>query len=242
MYWLPCHGIQIQRAQIAPGFIQQVQRTCQECKGEGKIIKELCKSCKGKKRVEQEEILEVHIEKGMKDGQKILFKNKGDQEPGLEAGDIVIVLDEMENEKFTRKDDNLILIMELKLVEALCGCTKYIETLDGRQLLFNLLPGEVIKHDDSRVIQGEGMPHLRHPDEKGDLIVHFKVQMPDTIPVKNIDKMSKMLPGKSEPLIPDDAEHFTMTPVSDDHFQRRRRMNYDDDEMGPGQRVQCQTQ
>jgi DnaJ-class molecular chaperone len=97
----------------------------------------------------------VHIEKGMKDGQKILFKNKGDQEPGLEAGDIVIVLDEMENERFTRKDDNLILIMELKLVEALCGCTKYIETLDGRQLVFNLLPGKC-KLDSSDVSQNFG--------------------------------------------------------------------------------------
>lgn len=141
-----CHGrgIQIQRAQIAPGFVQQVQRTCQECRGEGQIIKDICKACKGKKRVEQEEILEVHIDKGMKDGQKILFRNKGDEEPGLEAGDIVIVLDEVEHEKYTRKDDNLIMFMELKLVEALCGCTKYIETLDGRQLMFNLLPGNGI--------------------------------------------------------------------------------------------------
>lgn len=42
-------------------------------------------------------ILEVHVDKGMKDGQKIVFAGEGDQEPDLEPGDIVIVLDEKEH-------------------------------------------------------------------------------------------------------------------------------------------------
>lgn len=100
----------------------------------------------------------------------------------------------------------------------------------------------MIKHGDSRVIHGEGMPHLRHPDEKGDLIIHFKVEIPDKIAANNVEKLSKMLPGKSEPMVPDGAEHVESTTISEDHFHRRRRMQYDDDEMGHGQRVQCQTQ
>lgn len=43
-------------------------------------------------------ILEVHVDKGMKDGQKITFSGEGDQEPDLEPGDIVILLDEKEHE------------------------------------------------------------------------------------------------------------------------------------------------
>lgn len=86
------------------------------------------------------------------------------------------------------------------------------------------------------------MPHHRHPDEKGDLIIQFKIEMPDTIPTKNLDKLSKLLPGKSEPMIPDDAEHLNLVPITEDHFQRRRRARYDDDDEGHGQRVQCQTQ
>ena len=39
---------------------------------------------------------------GMKDGQKIVFNGEGDQEPGLEPGDIIMVLDQREHGVFTR--------------------------------------------------------------------------------------------------------------------------------------------
>ena len=39
-----------------------------------------CKSCKGKKVQNETKILEVHVDKGMKDGQKILFRGEGDQQ------------------------------------------------------------------------------------------------------------------------------------------------------------------
>ena len=46
------------------------------------------------KTIKERKILEVHIDKGMKDGQKITFSSEGDQEPGIEPGDIIIILDE----------------------------------------------------------------------------------------------------------------------------------------------------
>lgn len=39
----------------------------------------------------------------MKDGQKITFHGEGDQEPGLEPGDIIIVLDQKDHSLFTRQ-------------------------------------------------------------------------------------------------------------------------------------------
>ena len=50
--------------------------------------------------VKDRKILEVHVDKGMEDGQKVVFSGEGDQEPGLEPGDIIIVLDEKEHEVF----------------------------------------------------------------------------------------------------------------------------------------------
>jgi len=44
--------------------------------------------------------LEVNVDKGMVDGQKITFSGEGDQEPGLEPGDIIIVLDEREHRSY----------------------------------------------------------------------------------------------------------------------------------------------
>ena len=38
----------------------------------------------------------------MADGQKVTFSGEGDQEPGLEPGDIIIVLDEKEHSNYKR--------------------------------------------------------------------------------------------------------------------------------------------
>lgn len=77
----------------------------------------------------------------MKDGQKITFHGEGDQEPGLEPGDVIIVLDQKEHAMFQRQGDDLVMKMNLKLVEALCGFKKTVEMLDGRLLVISTQPG-----------------------------------------------------------------------------------------------------
>lgn len=77
----------------------------------------------------------------MKDGQKITFQGEGDQEPGLEPGDVIIILDQKEHAVFQRQGDDLIMKMNLKLVEALCGLKKTVETLDNRLLVISTQPG-----------------------------------------------------------------------------------------------------
>jgi len=79
----------------------------------------------------------------MKDGQQIRFSGEGDQSPGLEAGDVVIVLDEKEHATFRRHGINLSMEMELTLTEALCGFQRGILTLDNRTLVIMSLPGKV---------------------------------------------------------------------------------------------------
>lgn len=139
-------------------MLQQIQSVCSECRGQGERInpKDRCKQCQGKKVVRERKILEVHVDKGMNDGQKIIFNGEGDQEPDLEAGDIIIVLDEKEHPIFKRSGNDLILRMEIQLVEALCGFQKVIRTLDDRDLVITALPGEVIKHGDVKCILNEG--------------------------------------------------------------------------------------
>lgn len=68
---------------------------CPECLGEGKVLKnpeDRCKNCNGKATVRERKILELQIEKDMQDGQQIVLKNEGDQDPDLEPGDIIMVL------------------------------------------------------------------------------------------------------------------------------------------------------
>lgn len=91
-------------------MLQQIQSVCPECRGQGERInpKDRCKQCQGKKVVRDRKILEVHVDKGMTDGQKIVFNGEGDQEPELEPGDIIIVLDEKEHATFKRYIDSIL--------------------------------------------------------------------------------------------------------------------------------------
>lgn len=79
---------------------------------------------------------------GMRDDQKITFHGEGDQEPGLEPGDVIVVLDQKEHPVFQRQNDDLRMKLNIKLVEALCGFKKTIETLDNRTLVITSHPGK----------------------------------------------------------------------------------------------------
>lgn len=70
------------------------------CAREGEVIneKDRCRKCEGHKVCKETKLLEVHVDKGMKHGQKITFSGEADQAPGVEPGDIVLVLQEKEHE------------------------------------------------------------------------------------------------------------------------------------------------
>lgn len=206
------NGIEVKIHMIGPGMAQQIEQVCSHCRGQGEIIpaKDRCKTCNGKKTVRDRKILEVHVEKGMRDGQKIVFSGEGDQEPELQPGDIVIVLEEQEHAVFRRSKQDLVMRMPLQLVEALCGFQKMIKTLDNRDLVVTNLPGEVVKHDSYKCIQGEGMPQYKNPFEKGRLIVQFQVVFPEKIPQMIIPELEKCLPPRPLVNIPIDAEECIM--------------------------------
>uniref|UniRef100_T1J3S1 DnaJ homolog subfamily A member 1 n=1 Tax=Strigamia maritima TaxID=126957 RepID=T1J3S1_STRMM len=239
-------GMQVRIQQLAPGMVQQIQSMCPECLGQGERInpKDRCKHCSGRKVVRERKILEVHVDKGMQDGQKITFNGEGDQEPGLEPGDIIIVLDEKEHPVFRRSGRDLIYRLELDLTEALCGFQRTIKTLDDRELLITCLPGEVIKHGDVRAILSEGMPQYKNPFEKGKLIVQFLVRFPPAgfIPVEQIHQLEALLPPRPVTVVPDNAEEVVLVEMDPEQDSRRHRHAYEEDEDGPPRAgVQCQT-
>ncbi|XP_026478027.1 dnaJ homolog subfamily A member 1-like isoform X2 [Ctenocephalides felis] len=240
-------GMQVQIQQLGPGMIQQIQSVCSECRGSGERInpKDRCKQCQGRKTTRERKILEVHVDKGMTDGQKIVFAGEGDQEPELEPGDIVIVLDEKDHPTFKRSGSDLILRMNIQLVEALCGFQKVVKTLDDRDLVMTCLPGEVIKHGDVKCVLNEGMPQYKNPFEKGRLIVQFLVTFPNVIPPEMVAALERCLPPRPVVEIPPGAEECMLIDMDPEQEARRRshKNAYDeDDEGGPGaNRVQCAT-
>ncbi|KAJ0028951.1 hypothetical protein NQD34_003948 [Periophthalmus magnuspinnatus] len=240
-------GVQVKVQQIGPGMIQQIQSMCSDCQGQGEKFssKDRCKTCQGRKVERVKKILEVHIDKGMKDGQKITFHGEGDQEPGLEPGDVIIVLDQKDHPIYQRQGDDLITNMELKLVEALCGFRKTITTLDNRTLIINSAPGQVIKPNDIKCIQNEGMPIYKDPYEKGQLLVNFQIEFPEKewLPEHLMYQLERLLPQREDVMLTDDMEEVDLSDVDVQAQQRKQQGEaYEEDEDAPRSGVQCQTQ
>ena len=74
-------GIKISIRHLGPSMIQQMQHACNECKGTGETIndKDRCPQCKGEKVVQEKKVLEVIVEKGMQNGQRITFPGEADE-------------------------------------------------------------------------------------------------------------------------------------------------------------------
>lgn len=205
-------GLETRMHQISAGLIQHVEQVCRKCAGAGEITdqKDRCKQCLGRKTVRERKVLEVHIDKGMRDGQKIVFSGEGDHEPDSQPGDIIILLDEKEHKTFVHAGTDLMVKMPIELVEALCGFQRVIKTLDDRDIVIRSQPGEVIKHEMTKCIMDEGMPLYKNPLEKGRLIIQFEVIFPDTIPTSVLPQIEQCLPARPEITIPIDAELVNM--------------------------------
>ncbi|ETV96704.1 hypothetical protein H310_10021 [Aphanomyces invadans] len=242
-------GMRIQHRQIAPGMVQQVQSVCADCRGQGKSIRESdrCKVCKGNKVTKERKVLEVHIEKGMRNGQRITFKGEADQAPGLVAGDIVFVVQEKEHAVFQRKGGNLIFEKKISLVEALTGFETIVEHLDGRHLHVKSAPGDVIKPNQFKAIQGEGMPQHGNPYVKGQLVILFKVEFPTQLTSAQATALKSLFPPPARLTRVTDAEEAYLTDFDAEAAKQQASQEaYDSDEDrghrgGPGG-VQCQQQ
>ncbi|XP_006345526.1 dnaJ protein homolog [Solanum tuberosum] len=175
-------GMRVTTRQIAPGMIQQMQHVCSECRGSGEVITERdrCPQCKGNKITQEKKVLEVNVEKGMLHGQKIVFNAEADEAPDTITGNVIFVLQQKSHSKFRRKSDDLYVEHNLSLTEALCGFQFVLTHLDGRQLQIKSSPGEVIKPDQYKAINDEGMPHYGRPFIKGRLYIHFNVEFPES--------------------------------------------------------------
>jgi DnaJ homolog subfamily A member 2 len=188
-------GAVLQLRQIAIGMVQQIQRECPDCNGEGY-------KCKKKK---ERKVLEVLIEKGMRNSQKITFRGMADEKPNMEPGNINFVVQEKEHELFKRKGADLLIAKQLTLKEALTGFAWKITHLDGRQVVIKSKPGEIIQAEAEggkpyiKVIPNEGMPSQGNPFVKGGLYVLFTVEFPKDgeLSEEAITALRNALPGPS---------------------------------------------
>ncbi|CAF0719704.1 unnamed protein product [Brachionus calyciflorus] len=178
----------------------KIKEICPECNdglNESENEIDSCEICKGAKVVSEEKTIEIVIEKGMQNLQKIAFTGLSDQMPGFETGDLIFIIEQAKHERFKRYEDHLIMKHTVNLNEALCGFKFLFRHLDGRVKVVNHSGGEYINYQTIKCIPNLGMPKF-NSSSFGDLFIKFNVEFPTnkSLNLEKIKILEEILPEK----------------------------------------------
>lgn len=121
-------------------------------------------------------MLTIQVEAGWTKGTKIKFEGKGNEIPGVPyPADITFVIAEKHHHLFTRDGDDLELVLEIPLLQALTGCTISVPLLGKENM--SLTIDDIIYPGYEKILPGLGMP-TKLPGQRGDLKLIFLVQFP----------------------------------------------------------------
>jgi DnaJ-class molecular chaperone len=154
-----------------------MEMKCNKCQGSGKAPQSLCPVCHGEKIQMKPRDLKFEVEKGMVDGDKVLFK--GESEQGFEffPGDVFVTLRQQSHPYLVRVKNDLKVKVTISLKEAILGFERKIKQLDGRTID---ITGDYSTQDNEViVIEGEGMPIRGEHDKQGDLLAEVTVNFPN---------------------------------------------------------------
>src|SRR5512134_1376850 len=119
---------------------------------------------------------QVRIPAGVRTGSKVRVPGVGPN--GL---DLYLIVDVKEDPRFERRGNDLHATASVDVFTAVLGGEAEVETLSGKVKLnipAGTQPEQVFR------LAGRGMPSLKNKDEKGDLYVRLKVQIPKYLSTK----------------------------------------------------------
>jgi molecular chaperone DnaJ len=158
-----------------PFGAMQTTTTCPACNGTGQTIRATCPSCKGEGRVMADDLIEVDIPAGVHEGIQLSLSGKGNA--GLRGGpngDLIINIEEIPHESFTREGRNILYELFLNIADAALGAQVEVPTLEGRariKIPAGTQSGKIFR------LRGKGLPAL-NGSERGDLLIHVNIWTP----------------------------------------------------------------
>lgn len=174
-------------------FTQQTM--CPHCQGSGKIVSSPCKHCGGT-GVEREYVKEtIEIPRGVASGMAVEYSGKGNfPEGGGIPGSLIVVFNVTDDKYFDRVDPiNLVHTEEIPFNEAMVGCEKEINCIDGSKVKIKI--PELTRDGQAFYERGKGMPNVNNPSSYGDYAVVIKYKYPKKLnnkqkeALKNFDKL-----------------------------------------------------
>jgi len=169
-----CAGIGKVRAQ--QGFFT-IERTCPNCRGSGRYVRNPCKPCAGSGLVQKEKTLAVEIPAGVEEGTRIRLSGEG--QAGMNGGppgDLYIFVSIAPHGLFQRDGHDLYCRCPVPFVTAALGGHVEVPTLDWGRTKVTVPEGT--QSGRQFRMRNKGMPVMRGGGMKGDLYVEIAVETP----------------------------------------------------------------
>jgi molecular chaperone DnaJ len=163
-----------QTRQTLLGAMVQVT-TCPVCSGRGNLIESHCSTCHGGGLVRKSRRKKVSIPAGVDDGTRIRLAGEG--QPGANngpSGDLYLFVRVQPHKYFRRRDNDIMLDLNVNIAQATLGAEVKVPTVDGDVKLkipSGTQPGKIIR------MRGKGVPYLRSKS-RGDQLVIVNVTIP----------------------------------------------------------------
>lgn len=119
--------------------------------------------------------LEVKIPAGVRTGSRVRISGEGAPGIGGAAGDLYLRVNVLPHARFQVDGADLRVDVPVDLYTAVLGGEVEVPTLNGNVML--RIPPETQNGSTFR-LRGKGMPRLRQPQERGDLLARVQIQIP----------------------------------------------------------------
>lgn len=177
-------GMRVTQQQMGP-MITMTQQACDSCHATGQKAKDTCKKCNGRRVVERGATLDVEVEPGMQEGDRIVFPGQCSESPDFETpGDVILVVRaaSTDSEAWVRQGTDLVYTMELTLAESLLGWGRVLEGHPSGNSVPLVWRGGVVRDGEVLRVPGWGMPKrgVTTGDTKGELRIVCRVAVPPT--------------------------------------------------------------
>ncbi len=106
--------------------------TCAVCGGSGQIVDKKPAEADSRGLVIKEEIIPINIPGGVAEGMQLSMSGKGNEVPGGIAGDLLIVIEEIEDETLQREGNNVIYDLYVSFIDAALGASVEVPTIEGK--------------------------------------------------------------------------------------------------------------
>ncbi len=177
--------------------------TCPTCNGAGKTVDKRPSGVGNDGLVSKEEIVTINIPAGVADGMQLSMGGKGNMGPnGGIAGDLIIVIEEIEDALLKREGNNIVYDLYISFADAALGVNVEVPAVDGKVKLkidAGTQAGKILR------LRGKGIKEL-NSNHRGDQLIHINIWTPQKLSADEKAMLEKLR----------DADNFKPHPGKND--------------------------